>query len=292
MYHGHIDVHLLSPKQLQTELNTIARHLASKLALPEINDNIRNLYKLLQIQARLTDQYLIIEVKIPLLSDEIYEIDRLISIPQHVSPDNVIQVIPGTDLIAFNINQDTFIPMESTNINRCTQMNGKKVLCHLNNPIYDVQQGKSICNTEILNHQKKHDSYCHTETKPCADKWYKLHKQNTWLFACCEECLVRILCPDGLATKVLHSNGLIQLGQGCVLKGDTFMLYANKDYIEEAFTDLDPHNLLLEVSPLNNVLNTSLAQMTFHNETHEQEFQQLHRDIQMLSFVRHPVSTT
>jgi hypothetical protein len=65
------------------------------------------------------------------------------------------------------------------------------------------------------------------------------------------------------------------------LKGDSFMLYANKHYVAKSIIDLDT-DIKPELSPLNDVLNTSISHMTFTNETHEEQFSNIHRDIKLL----------
>ncbi|KAG7306883.1 hypothetical protein JYU34_008351, partial [Plutella xylostella] len=145
---------------------------------------------------------------------------------------------------------------------------------------YNMQVSNSICNINLKTN--KGVTYCNTErTADCSDKWVKLHDGDTWLYACCKECLVRIICPGAMTSKRLLGNGLIKLHQGCVVKGDDFTIYAH----DELNSRLIVQNSVIEVpkmSPLNEVINTSIPTQDFQMEVHDKQFDKINEDIQTL----------
>ncbi|KAH9639101.1 hypothetical protein HF086_009070 [Spodoptera exigua] len=64
VYHGRLNIHLLSPEQLKDTLNTISSHLSKDLTLPinNLQINFKNIYHLLTVKARMTEEFLIFEL--------------------------------------------------------------------------------------------------------------------------------------------------------------------------------------------------------------------------------------
>lgn len=279
IYHGRIDLHLLSPKQIQEQLNIISGQLQGDLMIPV--NNIKDLYSLLHIQARVTNKYLIMEIRIPLLNHDHFELDGVISIPQKRG-DKAIYTTTQTKYIAINVRKDTIIPMTEYDIQSCIKRNDKKLLCPLHSPVYSLQTHDSICDMRLIinNDDKK---YCQTEITNCTDKWVRLHARDSWLFSCCEECSIRILCPDGISTKRLQGTGVIALGQGCVLKGDTFTIHAHYDFVNQMFMQQKVNTPTAMIpSSVNDIINTSLPRDSLNIENHAQMYQEIQQKLDIL----------
>uniref|UniRef100_A0A2A4ITG5 Envelope fusion protein n=1 Tax=Heliothis virescens TaxID=7102 RepID=A0A2A4ITG5_HELVI len=276
MYQGHMDVHLLSPTQMQGELNRIARLLPRDSTLPEVRNDIRDIYRLFRIHARITQHYLLMEIKVPILSDVLYELNRLVSIPQRIDINRVMYVIPNSALIAFNANQYSFIPLDQYDINECQKLHDQFLLCKLNHPIYNTgDRHKSICDVQLIRNNEVHSVYCHTEIKICADKWVKLHKQNTWFYYCCDTCEVQLVCGTQMTSETLRHSGLITLRQGCNLQGDSFTLHAHMEHTRNILVN-EPYAIIApSISPINNIINTSIRNSSLHIETHEEKFKKI-----------------
>ncbi|XP_063826513.1 uncharacterized protein LOC135075998 [Ostrinia nubilalis] len=71
----------------------------------------------------------------------------------------------------------------------------------------------------------------------------------------------------GLETKYLQGNGVIDIGQGCVLKGDIFTIHAQHDYYNEMYIhkDIDIPVLPKYTSSLNDMINTSMNEKVLDN---------------------------
>ncbi|KAH9644308.1 hypothetical protein HF086_003807 [Spodoptera exigua] len=104
--HGRIDSHLLSPEQLSYQLSIISSQLNGKLTIPVDIKNIKDLYRLLKVSARVISNYLIIEIKIPLLSNEMFELNKIISISQKQGQ-HYYQFLTSVSFIAYNLHKDT-----------------------------------------------------------------------------------------------------------------------------------------------------------------------------------------
>ncbi|KAL4718090.1 hypothetical protein ACJJTC_003949 [Scirpophaga incertulas] len=84
-----------------------------------------------------------------------------------------------------------------------------------------------------------------------------------------------------MSSETLISTGLITLGQGCVLRGDTFMLYAHMEYASQAQISSEKLILSPEISPINNIVNTSINS-SFHIENHNKLFKHIENQIDLL----------
>lgn len=94
VFKGHLDTHLFPTSQLIDQLNITPGKLPIGLSLPIkeigrdtptgldlIHLDILNINQLIYVKARVTENYLMFELHIPLFSDEEYEIYRIIPIP-------------------------------------------------------------------------------------------------------------------------------------------------------------------------------------------------------------------
>uniref|UniRef100_A0A2A4JCB3 Uncharacterized protein n=1 Tax=Heliothis virescens TaxID=7102 RepID=A0A2A4JCB3_HELVI len=173
MYQGHIDVHLLSPTLMQSELNRIARLLPRDSTLPEVRNDIRDIYRLFRIHAHITQHYLLMEIKVPILSDVLYELNRLVSIPQ-----------------------------------------------------------------------------------------------------------LQLVCGTQMTSETLRHSGLITLRQGCNLQGDSFTLHAHMEHTRNILVN-EPYAIIApSISPINNIINTSIRNSSLHIETHEEKIDTQLRSIE------------
>lgn len=258
IHQGRLDTHLLSPQQLQEQLHLISGHLQEDLSLPVQLDDIKDLHKLLHVRAKVTNTFLIIEIKIPLTTKDHYELDYVISLPQKQNL-KAYYVTPVTDYIAFNTRKDTFIPMSQIDLSSCIKYHEKGFLCELNNPIYELTNKQSICDIKIVS-QDGNQTFCKIKAAECINRWVKLHSSGAWLYSCCDDCIVRILCPDGPSSLRLRGNGIVTLGQDCVIKGDSFTILGHHDYQNQIYVNNKEKVLRLPeaLSPLNEYINTSL----------------------------------
>lgn len=145
-YHGNFDIHLISPTQLRSELNIISGQIPKDLTLPitNIQTDFQQMYQFLQVKTRLTDKYLIFEIRLPLVSRDAYNMYRVIPIP-HKQANNLVNIIPIADYIAINLEKDTYVPMTSFDLQECILYDFSAHLCHLKHPIYQRKSDKDLC---------------------------------------------------------------------------------------------------------------------------------------------------
>lgn len=251
VYHGKFDIHLLSPDQLKDELSIISGHLAKELSLPidDIHGGISKLYHLLRVKVKITKQCLLFEVKIPLLTRESYDIYRVTSVPQLVNND-MISIIPISDYIAVNIQRESYLPMTESDLQSCFHSDLATKLCQLRGPIYHMQNDQNLCIKDDSTER------CKTLTTSCRNSWNALNTVNTYMFFCCNQCILRFMCGNQVETESVSKAGVISIGSNCVLKGDSFMIYSHNPQINTMH--MQPDLIAIDIPPINNIINLTV----------------------------------
>ncbi|CAB3261068.1 unnamed protein product [Arctia plantaginis] len=211
--YGKFNVHLLKPEQLLEELSIISGQLSKELSLPidNILTELPKIYHLLKVRARMTKEYFIFEVKIPLVSRDNYEVYKLIPIPKKVRT-SMVTLLSVSDYAAINLRKDLFIPLSHIEITECVYLDMTTQLCPFQKPISHIKAHERLCSI------KQETQLCKTRSEACQDSWVQLHNLNTYLFFCCEPRTLRLICEDQISTIQLNNRGLMKLGNDCVLK--------------------------------------------------------------------------
>lgn len=251
LHFGSFNIHLITPDQLTHELNIISGQLPKDLSLPinSIISDLPKLYHLLKIKAKMTTSFFIFEIKIPLIARDYFEIYRLIPI-QHESENNMISIQPVSEYVAMNIQKDSFITMDHSDLQACNQYDDSTILCPLQRPIYHITSDKSLCVKDDVSKQ------CITNIMTCQPTWSQLHVTNTHLYSCCESCTVRIICGSQVTSEQLNGSGIINLNEGCIMKHKAFTIFSHKQQGNRINTEADV--LKIEIPSINHIIELEL----------------------------------
>ncbi|CAG9113625.1 unnamed protein product [Plutella xylostella] len=136
IYKGHMNAELLSPTELINQLHKISGRLPKSLSLPleNINDDIKDLYQLLYVKARITNNYFLFEIHIPLITDEDFILHRIIPIP--IRTENGTGMVQlSSNYIAVDLKRNKFISLSSEDMQKCTQLKQGTYTCDKNLPV-------------------------------------------------------------------------------------------------------------------------------------------------------------
>ncbi|KAF9798223.1 hypothetical protein SFRURICE_010821, partial [Spodoptera frugiperda] len=120
IHHGRLNIHLIDPIQFQNELSVISGQLSQDLTLPidNIQTNMQSIYNLLRVRAKMTKNYLIFEIIVPLISTENYDLYHIIPVP-HRSDESMLTVIPIESYVAVNLQKDAYLPVPENELEHC-----------------------------------------------------------------------------------------------------------------------------------------------------------------------------
>lgn len=263
VYSGHMDVHLISPVSLVKQLEDISGRLPRTLSLPteNIREDIKELYKLLYVKARITKNYLMFEVHIPLIADEDFTYYRAIAIPFKAESNYKLMQL-SSEYIAVNFEKNSYISLKNEDFRQCIKRQKHNFICHANIPVFNLQNKNAPCEAKLLGHRTT-TSPCDVRSVSCEEAWIKLQESNSWLVVCCGRCELRTVCENDVISQTITSMAIVTLRQGCVLRSKEVTITAHNQYNSNLNVNYDIQVPNLK-SPINNIVN-----VTLHNSPKE-----------------------
>ncbi|KAI5643728.1 fibronectin type III domain-containing protein [Phthorimaea operculella] len=276
VYNGKLNIHLIDPQQLKNQLSIISGQLNKEITLPieNLQSDMQNIYHLLKIKVRMTRNYYIFEIRIPLISPDNFDLYNIIPVP-HPMGKYMITIIPIENDMAINLHKDSFIPVTQKDLNSCVPRDSTTYLCQLTTPIYKMKTDKDLC---IKDEQQINQ--CKTSIAACQHKWTSLQKTNQYLYFCCNTCNVRSLCNDQVTTQQLTGSNIINLAEGCLVKTENFTIYTHKNL--ESNMEISYKLEAPVLAPINNVINVTIDEINIRNQTNiakEQIFKEIDQKI-------------
>ncbi|XP_047985026.1 uncharacterized protein LOC125225360 [Leguminivora glycinivorella] len=213
IHQGRFNPHVLTPEQLINELSAVASNLPRDVSLPidNLHTDLRKIYNLLKVKARMMDDVLIFEIRLPLVSRDIYELLRIIPIPKRTG-NKITAVIPVSEYVSINMKKDMYIPVSENDIRACT-ISSDSYFCYIKKPVYQLKGDNSFCESD--------KSGCKTASTTCTNNWIESNALNTYIYFCCAQCQVRTLCADQVTAHQLTNAGLINKNESEDLQRET-----------------------------------------------------------------------
>ncbi|CAB3252674.1 unnamed protein product [Arctia plantaginis] len=151
-------------------------------------------------------------------------------------------------------------------------------LCTMKQPIQKRRSGESLCIKSHLSNQ------CLSSTLACVDSWNELNTRNTCLYFCCGHCSVRIICGNQITAERLHKPGIITISDECIIKSDSFIIYAHQTPSNTLERGADV--IRIQIPLINNILNISIPIATVENQTlhseHQKYFEEMDEQIKQM----------
>ncbi|XP_047989420.1 uncharacterized protein LOC125228784 [Leguminivora glycinivorella] len=271
VYKGHIDVHLVTPVSLIEQMNIIAGKLPRTISLPvhNIQEDIKDLYKLLYVKARVTDTYFFFELHIPLISDEDYTLHRAIPLPVKSTQDTVI-VQTSARYIAVNLQKNTYISFKEEDLQECVQLKPETFICNKNLPVFNLHNENIPCEAKLISHRTS--TPCDVAHTSCQNAWIELHSPNAWLAICCDTCTLRAICEQDVTSHTMTSSGIVTLAQGCILQSKYLTIHSLNQYNSKMKMDYE-----INVPSVTSSINR-IANLTYHNIPHLYHTERKHKD--------------
>lgn len=225
-HHGKISPELISPQQLQGELLNIKANLPGHLKLPIPSMELLKFYNLMTIQGRITADYVIFKIKLPLVAIDDYELLKLTAIPW-LSNDTFFKIRPASPFLMINLHRDTYYPLSDVEIRECMLAEGDCYLCHLDHPLYKQGSSTSACELSLLHH-KPVAGVCEIEAVGTGPHWIQLHDPNTWIFSIAGKLAINAVCGTYLEELHVQHAGLLKLGDHCVIRQERLTIQGHK----------------------------------------------------------------
>lgn len=263
IHHGQFNIHLLTPEQLQKELNIITGYLPEDTILPVEPQNIKNLYPLLNIKARITLQYFLFEITFPLIYQDRFKLYKVHSIP-HQSGNMTIEVVPAYEYIATDLKRDSFLELTTEEVLSCNQQE-EAYYCKLRTPILHLRPETKFCKIKL------NSNVCKLKYSNCETKIIALTHPSLYLYHCCGTCEVKVMCGEHIALKQLNNTGRLYLEPGCLIKGSDYTLHIPKTNNNKL--EIQSNIYVPIIDPINNIINSSLLNTENLNVSESKDLQ-------------------
>ena len=215
-HHGKINPILISPEQLQAQLQTIKVNLPSSLKLPISTDEILKFYNVMSVEGRVTDSYIIFKLKLPLVASEAFELFKLTSVPWNHNG-NFFMIAPSWPYLILNLHQDQYQPLAEEELRRCISVEEDNHLCRQTHPLYKRGSPILACELNLLNHDLSNSS-CRVVPAGIGPHWIQLHNPNHWIYSLEHEMNINAVCDNNLERFHLGGSGLLKLRENCMIK--------------------------------------------------------------------------
>ncbi|KOB64738.1 Iris-A [Operophtera brumata] len=186
----------------------------------------------------------------------------------------MISIKPISNYVAINLKKDTYISLSESGIKSCLVAEEGLYLCHISKPIYRIGGDKDFC-------QKK-NAECETTIKSCENIWMESHYINNYVYFCCSQCQLRMMCRDQVTIHQLTRSGLLAIDNGCILKTDTFEIIAHDLKTSEMYTESKIR--IPVIAPINHIINVSIPKEPMENVEREQK--EMHDIDQQIKFMK------
>ena len=255
---GKISPVLLSPAQLQQEINKINQHIPSDIVVPGTEEIVRegsygHIFNLMKAQTTVKNHRLIVCLTIPLIKLEVFQIFQLIAIPfRHKGKSAYIA--PGSKFLVINLARDRYFPAMEINHGLCSPYTNEYLLCKPAGPIYTAGSKEGKCEIELLRHLGDLHESCELRPFIGNQPWVKLNHENTWIYKLQDKIMLDVICGNKIIQREIQDNGILAINSNCIVKGPTMILAATAGGVSRLKDSYIPSLKMTNVSMSNRVI--------------------------------------
>lgn len=224
--HNIIDYEVINPFVLINEL----------LEIPQVNlpfsvdtQNIENFYKIINAKSFISDETLVIIIRIPVVSPIDYQIFQIFPLPVIHPKTNILTFIkPNYQYLIASMGNLQFAPLK--NLEKYCKLINQIYVCNNINTL-DRNPAK-ICEIQIFDpsDDKIPESCTLTRIPAQAEIWQPL-QTNKWIFVLNKPIRGNLICNEIETTIKLHGTGTIQLDNNCTLKTHNTILETTQEIL-------------------------------------------------------------
>ncbi|XP_022836924.1 uncharacterized protein LOC111364307, partial [Spodoptera litura] len=221
---------IITPEQYIYELKRTVSHIPIHTQYPlDLNmDNASDLLSLVNIISYYMNEKLVFIIKTPLTIQQTYDVYNLVPVPILNRNDTYVFILPTEKYFLISENKIHYTTME--NINICKKLsNNNNYICEFDKPLYSVYAKDNCELTLFLGTKNQIPSSCDTRIGLIkSEQWYKLGKENSWLFVMPSKVISTISCKNEEPHDLeLKSTGIIELQKNCKLYSPNIILHSS-----------------------------------------------------------------
>lgn len=253
-------IDLIPKEQLEQSLRTIELSLSSDKELPITigKDNLFNIFKVTNLKTTLHKDRILMELTIPIIDREKFQIFRAIPIPSEFG-DQFAIIKPTSDLFLTNTERSKYIAFAENDLDNCLFISENKSVCSHFEQIYN--DPNTMCELMLLSapYSEKIPSSCHIQQIPKHNYYINLHTTNSFYCVIATQMHPQIICPDKVEPNRLINSGILQLRGGCYLKDGPTILKPHSS------TTFDVKEIINPEIKLNNSFGGNLTTLSYNH---------------------------
>lgn len=289
-HHGKVNPILLTPNQLRDQITLIKEQLPLNFRLPAANNHLLELYNLMTIENRITENGIIFRVRLPLLTSEAFEMFNLVPVPISINGTHLI-IKPSTRFLIVNLQRDIVYPLSREELQQCVMLGESTHICKQHQPLYRKGSRQGACELSFLT-QTPNLTYCEFTSAAESTRWIQLIAPNQWIYVLNHEELININCENRLERKTLKGCGIITISPGCTINDERTTLQARNVYstmLNSSFIPSKNITDLIHPLELAELTAPSLSRMnlTKHIENFQNGIRELQRNEKLTTTTQH-----
>lgn len=204
---------LISYKQFARDLREILENLDDSSTIMYIED-LKHLQEIVSIQGSIIDKRLLVEITIPILKKENYQVYNIVVLPLNHENKTVILDTESRTYLVNNISRN-YIPMSKEDMNHCKSLAKNQILCYPQTETY--LESRETCESNIL---FEHDvetllETCNIKTMPDTNFIEPL-TNNIYYIYVIRQMTVRENCPKKPTNyTILKNTGILEMNPHC-----------------------------------------------------------------------------
>lgn len=242
---GNVHPSIFDPKQLQMELERIHSKIPKGMFLPSENQSRDkfNIYKTMTARMGLSQNNIIIEIKIPIISNEVFQLFNLIPVPVYHN-NQFTYIKPKTNYLAVTLSREHYVLFSENYFKNCYSYQDNHMLCHNKGPVFTTVASNNQCEIEILKHSKEIPKSCEIRSVQLKRFWSPMVAKNSWIFSVKLQRTIDVICQENIQSVQLHNSGILKIKGGCHIKDDDITIAAESE-VKTKFniSFLPTHNL-------------------------------------------------
>lgn len=252
---GKIHTSIFPTKRMIAELKEIKMNLpmGEALHLEIRSESLPDFYRIANISILHKDNYLIFNLEIPLIPNEIYHVYHPIPLPIPINNNSIVLIAPGIDHLALSSDSEKFFTLTHDQWESCLDLKTFKIYKG-SQPIH--RRDKSdLCEAVLLKNQQNLPNSCDIKYITInTSMWSRVPQTNSWLFyAQSEASTITCINPEQSFNIEISGTGRLTISSKCEIHNlGSIMLAIDND--KEINLDLVPsgsmNNLILTLSKI------------------------------------------
>lgn len=237
---------ILPPAVFLQELTKIRNAFAGKdldLPLPIDKDTLTSFYQIADTRSRIVDEQLIVQMSIPIVSTQEFELNKLTSFPFHLQGNTYSFIIPSPEYVALDTLREKFITLTQKELDNCHNFGGNvqhsELICMQLSPVMSTISDD--CSVSLVT-QDHHPQHCDVRiSNISSETWIRLQKMNSWIAVFPQKQLIYVKCNNfPTFERQIEGTGIVLLGEDCQIKTNHILIQAQKSYNSSLYSREQP----------------------------------------------------